>query len=413
MPAPTLTDTGASNGRNIRVLVLATSYPLGPQDSASVFLRYLSENLHQQGAEVHVLAPAATKGGYSLENGIHVYRFRYMLKPWQKLCYGSGILPNLKRQPLLWLVVPYFLTGFIMAALMTVMRIKPDIIHGHWVIPTGVVGLIASQLFDTPFVVTAHGGDAFSMRSGLLARIKRYVVQRSQAWTANTLATAQAIDSSVANSRRHIIPMGVDTELFSVATGSRHTESKTQHILFVGRLVTKKGVNVLLEAISLLPEAEQNAILVTIAGDGAERPALQEQARQLGIGERVRFTGFVANADLPALFRSADVFVGPSVIDSSGDTEGQGVVFLEAMACGVPVIASQVGGIGEVIENGVSGLLVPAGDADQLAAGIRELLNNEDRRKMFSVNGRRRIENHFSWPEVSARFIALYKTLIP
>jgi len=404
--------TSENNNNRPRVLMLATSYPLGPQDSSSVFLRYLAEHLHKQGAEVHVLAPAVGAGGHAVEDGIHVHRFRYLFKPLQKLCYGSGILPNLKRNPLLWLTVPFFLNAFLLAALLAALRLRPTVVHGHWVVPTGVVGLVVARLLEIPFVITAHGGDAFSVKSGLMSRIKQFVIRRADAWTANTGATAAAITQATGNSgNRHIIPMGVDTQLFAPGARQGEAGSEPKRILFIGRLVEKKGVTVLLDAIARLPETTRQSMRLDIIGEGDEKPRLQQQARDLKIESLVNFVGYVANNELPRFLQQADLFVGPSIVDSVGDTEGQGVVFIEAMACGVPVIASRVGGIAEVIEDGSCGALVEPGDAAALSSAMQSLLDDEEKRLRYMQRGLQVVHERFAWERVAGSFIELYRKL--
>jgi len=408
----TIHSMSVNNPDSLRVLVLATSYPLGPQDSSSVFLRYLCDHLQRQGAEVQVLAPADQAGGDSVENGVHVHRFRYMLKPLQRLCYGSGILPNLKRQPWLWLVVPFFLLAFLLATATMVIRVRPHIIHGHWVIPTGVIGLVVSKFFGKPFVITAHGGDAFSMRSGLLSRVKRFVVRHATAWTANTNATAQAVRTEPDGDNCHIFPMGVDTGLFNSVTTEAVSKERKKRVLFIGRLVEKKGATFLLDAVARLPQELRAQLTVDIVGEGDQKPRLVQQAVALGIDDIVNFIGYVENAELPRYLHRADLFIGPSVIDSAGDTEGQGVVFLEAMACGVPVIASRVGGIAEVIEEGSSGVLVSPGDARALASAIQALLEDDEKRSSYSRRGLEVVSERFAWERVAGSFLELYRSLV-
>ena len=404
-------DQKDNNKKAIRVLVLTTSYPLDPGDSSSVFLKYLCEHLHRKGVEIHVLAPALSEGGEARENGIFVHRFRYMLHPWQKLAYGSGILPNLKKQPLLWLVLPFFMLSFLVTALVVAKRTRPSVIHGHWILPTGLVALVTGKLYRLPFVLTAHGGDAFSMRSGLLSRLKKFVVRNASAWTANTNTTANAILPGATSYGCNIVPMGVDTTVFKPISSEKQRQGNIRRILFVGRLVEKKGANVLLRAISLLPEEIRSGIRVDIVGDGAEKPVLIEQAQKSGIDMLVNFVGTVPNKELPSFLQKADVFVGPSIVDSTGDTEGQGVVFLEAMACGLPVIASNVGGIAEVIENGVNGILVPPGDAEKLSLALNELLFDEEEQSRITGNGIEVIKTQFTWDLASERFLGIFRSV--
>src|SRR5207247_5934205 len=139
-------------------------------------------------------------------------------------------------------------------------------------------------------------------------------------------------------------------------------------VLFVGRLVERKGVAHLIEAIARLGSRGPR---LEIVGEGPERPGLEALAARLGVVDRVVFRGKIPPDELQASYARAAVCVLPSVLDARGDTEGLGVVLLEAMNHGTPVIASRVGGIPDIVEDGVSGLLVPPGDADALAAAVR------------------------------------------
>src|SRR5262249_33102175 len=143
-------------------------------------------------------------------------------------------------------------------------------------------------------------------------------------------------------------------------------------ILFVGRLVEKKGVEYLLNAMPSVIRAYPRAVLVII-GEGTQRPELEELARKLGIQPWVRFLGRIPNDELPKYYAAADVFVGPSVIDKFGDTEGLGIVFLEAAACQVAIIGTSVGGISDVLINEVTGTQIDPSDSDQLARELKRL----------------------------------------
>ncbi len=166
-----------------------------------------------------------------------------------------------------------------------------------------------------------------------------------------------------------------------------------------GRLAAEKGVSVLLEAMKDVLARVPKARLV-VAGDGPERPALERQARDLGIDNRVAFLGM--RADLPRVLAALDVFVLPSLY------EGFGLVVLEAMAVGVPVIATRVGGVPEVIEDGVTGLLVPAGDAKKLAEAVFRLEDNPRQAEALADRGSARLQTDFSLPAMIDAVEGLY-----
>ena len=239
----------------LKVLFLASSYPRNESDSAAVFLRYLAEALAAHGVEIYVLAPADGKSTSTIEAGIFVHRFQYFPVRWQKLAYGSGIMPNLKRSPSLWLQVPCFFVSQTLVALRLITQQRFDLIHAHWLLPQGLIGRISAVLSGIPLIVTAHGSDAFALKSTAAAWLKRLVVNQSNAWTANTEMTAAAIANEESARKPRIIPMGVDVARFSKGDGATLRSQLAQEetvILFVGRLIESKGCHDLLQALALL-----------------------------------------------------------------------------------------------------------------------------------------------------------------
>src|SRR6266550_1131703 len=182
-------------------------------------------------------------------------------------------------------------------------------------------------------------------------------------------------------------------------------------VLFVGRLVERKGVAHLIEAMARLGHGDEGPRL-EIVGAGPERPRLEALARRLGVANRVAFRGKIAPDELQASYARAAVCVLPSVLDARGDTEGLGVVLLEAMNHATPVIASRVGGIPDIVEDGVSGLLVPPGDAAALAAAVRRLRDDPDLARRLGEGGRRRLREQFNWPAIVRRWLDLYAGLV-
>ena len=221
---------------SIKVLFLASSYPRDEHDVAAVFLRYFAQSLVAQGDQVHVLAPADGKSA----TAITVHRFQYFPRRWQKLAYGSGIMPNLSHSPWLWLQVPFYLVAMLWTLLRLLRREKFDLLHAHWILPQGLIGILAKTIHPIPLVTTAHGADAFAFKGRLNSFIKRLVVSRSDAWTANTVATSSAVGDPMSTAPTRVIPMGVDIGRF--ANGDRNAlrpllAENEFLLLFVGRLV--------------------------------------------------------------------------------------------------------------------------------------------------------------------------------
>ena len=200
--------------------------------------------------------------------------------------------------------------------------------------------------------------------------------------------------------RMHIVHCGVDPALFQRA---QH-QGQGKRLLFVGRLAAVKGLPVLFEAIAQLRQDRPNIIL-TIAGDGPDRQRLGQQARELGIEENVRFLGYQSQSQVRELLGQTDVFV------MSSFAEGVPVVLMEAMAAGLPVVATRVGAIPEVVEHGVTGMLVAPRDAGALARAIETVLADAPRCRRMGEAGRARAARHYSVDRVMPRLEAIYREL--
>lgn len=395
--------------------MLTSSYPQNAQDSSSGFLRYLGYYLARQGVAIHVLAPSGATSGIEQENGVTVQRFRYFPARWQKLAYGSGILPNLRRAPALWFQVPFFILAMMGALLRLRLKTQPHLIHAHWVIPQGLVAVMAKLLLRTPVIVSIHGADAFALKRGFLSSVKRFCLRHSDAWTSNTRATAEAITHGHKLPLPHILPMGVDIDRF--ASGSRdrlrsHCRPDDLIVLFVGRLIEKKGVDDLIKAYARLPEKLRDRTTVWIVGRGELEDLLRTLSTELGIGEKIKFLGEIPNDQLPDYYAAVDLFVGPSVEAVSGDTEGQGVVFIEAFAAGLCVIATRVGGIPEVVDDGHTGMLVSPRNPTELASAMQRLLSDPGLRERLGCSAKARARECYAWEIIASRFVDLYRSVL-
>ncbi len=398
--------------RPLKILMLASSYPRSTEDSASIFLRHLVRSLSERGLDIHVLAPADTDKETYLEENATVHRFRYFPSAFQQLAYGSGILPNLRRNPWLWIEVPFFIASMTYSLLRVTRREKPDLIHAHWILPQGLIALIAKSLFNIPVIATAHGSDAFALKGGLIGWMKRLVVRKSDSWTSNSRATAAAIGQAHSLPQAHIIPMGVHVDRFSSgrrANLRREVAESDFLVLFVGRLVENKGIRDLVEAFHHLPAELRSRTVVWLVGDGASRSELEQHCERLGISGRVRFWGQISNRLLPDFYAAADLFVAPSVKAAWGDAEGQGVVLLEAFAARLCVLATRLGGITEVVEDGHTGVLVEPGSPEELSSALAILLTDKLLRVRLAENAFNKVKRLYGWQRTAQDFEELYR----
>jgi len=400
-----------------KVLVLATTFPRWQNDTTPAFVYELSKRLQENGFEIVVLAPhyPGVKK-FEIMDEMNIFRFPYFWPAkYQKLAYDGGILPNIKRSHLAKIQVPLLILSELYYAFKIIKNEKIGVIHSHWIIPSGLIGGIASKIFKTSHITTAHAGDVFTIRnSKILGIIGSFVLKNSDEITANSKYTKNVI-TAIENELKcnvKIIPMGVDTSRFNPdkASDLRNVFEAEYLILSVGRLVDKKGIKYLIMAMEDVIKVFSNAKLI-IGGSGPEKEKLENLSASLGLKDNVFFVGFIENSDLPKYYASSDIFVLPSIETKGGDTEGLGVVLLEAMACGTSVIGSDIGGIIDIIKNGETGFLTQPENPDDIAEKIIELLSNRKMGQMVSGTGLGTVQEKFSWDVVTKQFVKIYEGL--
>lgn len=406
----------------MKVLVFASSaFPRWKNDPSPAFVHDLSRRLRQKGADVSVLVPHHHGSKlFETVDGMRIHRFRYFFpSSLERLCYSGGMLPNMKKSFLARLQLPIFVVAELFSLWRVAKKEKPDIIHAHWILPQGLAAAIVSKFLGIPVVVTAHAGDVFPLRSPLFRILSKFAVGSAAVVTVNSSYTKAAVAKISGIKEISVIPMGVDLKLFSSASASAAAAVRKRFgissqngkmILFVGRLAEKKGVTYLAAAMEKIVGSYRNCKLVVV-GEGPEKAALVQQTQQLGLSNSVAFIGSVPNNELPAFYKAADVFALPSIVDSKGDTEGLGVVLLEAIAAGTPVIASNVGGIPDIVINKKTGLLVEQKNPNQLAAAIISLLTSQKSQKLgkrLAAAAEKHIRVRYSWDKVASEFAAVY-----
>jgi phosphatidylinositol alpha-1,6-mannosyltransferase len=218
----------------------------------------------------------------------------------------------------------------------------------------------------------------------------------------------------VPDTKIHVVHPAVDADRFHPSVdGSRirraYAGPDELLLLSVGRLQRRKGQDVAIQAVARL-RAELPGLRYVIAGDGEDRPRLEQLVAEFQLQDRVFFAGAVTDAELPAYYAACDVFLMPNRVDE-GDIEGFGIVFLEAAATGKPVIGGDSGGVPEAVERNVTGLLVDGADVADVAAAIRELARCEPRRTRMGLAGRVRAHGSFSWQRAAAAVSELQRQL--
>lgn len=397
-----MTEKSSPDGSKPTLLVLTSTYPRWLGDPEPGFVHELSSRL-TDGFRVIVLCPhaAGAKPRESMD-GVEVVRYRYAGKRTETLVNDGGIVTNLRRSKWKLLLVP----GFVLAQAWYAWRIlrkqKIDVVHAHWIIPQGLIALFLRFFWPAaPFVVTSHGADLFALKGVLLGRAKRTVLRHASQITVVSEAMRRTVESIIPGAGNALVlPMGVDLR----GRFKLHVETPREldQILFVGRLVEKKGVRHLLDAMPVVLAHRPNTSLV-IAGFGPEKKALEVRAAELGLKDRVTFLGAVAQGDLPAMYRRAALLVAPFVEAGSGDQEGLGLVLVEAVGCGCPILAGDVPAVRDVLGT-LPGRIVDPRSKESLATVILEDLNDPLEARRQTLELRESLVDRFDWGSVSERY---------
>ncbi len=397
----------------MRIVCPTYWYPQHADDTQATYVHDINRHLVRRGHQVTVVTP----GDRSLPSsdsfdGVDVVRFPMELP--SDLTYGrvaQGQVSMLGRFARL-AVMSHYMEAQYRAAVSVGRERGADVLHAHWAIPTGPAAVMAARRLKVPSVITMHGGDVYVNPEQGYDFPTRWYVRPPLKWTLNHVNALTAITEDC---RQHalragapdqairIIFNGTDLRRFSPSpTGNRVDPRFGPQMIFACRqLFPRKGIRFLVEAVAQLKPQFPNLRLV-LAGDGFERPALQQLAEERGISGDVTFLGWVPNVDLPQYYRAAILSVIPSL------EEGFGIPAAEAMGCEIPVVASDAGGLPEVVEHGVTGLVVPRGDTAALTAAIGSLLGDAERRRKMGVAGRERALRLFDWDRSAEQFERLY-----
>lgn len=399
----------------MKILVITTTFPRWNNDHVPAFVYELSMRIQDRGIDVVVLAPHYPGAKrFEIMDKMKIYRFPYFYPyKYQKLAYDGGILPNIKKSHLAKIQVPLLFLSELYYTFKIIKKENIDIVHSHWIVPNGLTGAIFGSLSGMLHITTAHAGDIFTIRkSKLFSRIARYIFKNSDKITANSKFTRDVIiqvDNSIKNKVK-IIHMGVDTLRFNPkrAIGLNYKFSADYIILSIGRLVDKKGIRYLIVAMREVIKIYPNTKLI-IGGSGPEKERLERLSKNLGLNDNIIFAGYIKDIDLPMYYASSDIFVLPSIETKGGDTEGLGIVLLEAMASKTSLIGSDIGGITDIIIDNDNGLLTKPGSSKDIADKIITLLQDKKLRHSLSEKGLKTVNESFSWDVIIEKFINLYK----
>ncbi|MCQ8893263.1 MAG: glycosyltransferase family 4 protein [Methanolinea sp.] len=358
----------------MKIAVLVNLFPPKWLAGTELATYNLAKHLAKRGHEIHVIT-SHDKGlpNFDKENGFYVHRLA-----WPKIRI-IGVL-------LFWLKI-----------FLKIRTIKPEIVQAQD-LSMGIPSLMIKKVLGMPYIVWGQGSDIYL--PGRVIKITRSsILKNADAILALTEDMRKKM-KEITSHEIFVVPNGIDPELFCIESQSIVKYNKSNIILFVGRLYPIKGIHYLLMAFKEIHDIIKDAELVLV-GDGQERERLEALSVQIGIQDYVRFIGKVPHTEVKKYMQQADIFVLPSL------SEGLPNVILEAMACGLPIVASRVGGIPDVIEDGVNGYLVTPKRLDEIAEKIVILLQNDKLREKISRNNLIKIKS-YRWENIILNLEKLY-----
>lgn len=384
----------------MRIGVLTTSFPRFGGDVAGHFVLGFCRALSARGHQLQVLAPEPAEGAAPDFGDIELQWVPYLRpRSLQRSFYGAGVPDNLRRDPRAWLGLAPFSAALLQASQKAVERW--DAIVSHWALPCALVA--GAVRGSRPHLAVMHSADVHALdRLPAGGHIARRVaasagpmVFSSRPLRQQFLAHMDPVKRVQVAARSHVCAMGIDaTPPFAGDRRALRQQLglKGLTVLSMGRLVPIKGIDILLQAATRLPEVQW-----VVAGDGPARATLERQAPA-----NVRFVGMLRGEQKRSWLAAADAFAIPSLQLPSGRTEGTPTTVLEAMDVGLPVVASQVGGLGELVREGRNGLPVKAGDPLALAGAVERLRDRNLRRRLG--RGARRTASEYHWHHLVTHF---------
>jgi len=438
----------------MKIISIVTSFPRNEKDVLIPWIIRLIKELKVHNIESEVFTSSYCGMDDEKKDGIKVRRFRYFLKRWEKLSHDMSVPEKLKSDKRYFIVLPFFMLFGIIAAYRFGKKNDFDMIHVHFPFPLALFGIAMKIASKKPMIVSCHGSEVnMAKKNKIFRAIFRWMMKYADKITVNSGFMKNELTKIVGNREIEIIPMGCGIEeLFEQRIVEKIKKEKVR-VLFVGRLIKLKGVNYLIETFKMLDSQKYE---LHIVGDGPEREGLEEvnggdvNSEQKGSEtvnretvnretvnreekkplvthhaspvthhasritrhpSRITFHGYLTGAALEKMYRSADVFVLPSIVDDQGYTEGLGTVLLEAISFGIPVIGSNVGGIPDIIIDGKTGILVMQKDSVSVAQAIEKIADNPELAEELTKNALNHLAQNFSWEMITNKFIQIYKSL--
>ncbi len=377
----------------MKICFIGSVYARNHKDYEVPWLRILVNKLAASGHDITLFVPSFRGLATHAIDGIPVQRFRYFLAPWETLTHDEGA-PNKIHKLHYKIITLFYIAAGTMGLSWLHLRKRFDILHVHWSFPHGIFSEVARHCAPTKVVLTFYGAELLLVNKfPFVALFLKQFIKNANGVIAISEFTGSKVRALYERTIT-IIPYG------STIPPNPETRPTTPHaILSVGRVVERKGFEYLIACMPTVLAEYPDATL-TIAGGGPLVPELKSLAEKLSLSRSVFLPGKIPDETLRDLFARCEVFVLPAIIDHKGDTEGLGVVLLEALSYKKPVIGTNVGGIPDVITHNKTGLLIPQKDPVALALAICTTFNAPLEAQSLAEAGFAHAHDYFSWDRI-------------
>lgn len=393
----------------MKVCILTTSFPAYKGHLQSPFVYNLTKALAAKGAEVDVICPfyKNSKNKEEVIDSIRIHRAQYFFPLFfQKLTSKGGVAAQLKSSLISKLQLPFFMLSLLLKTRKYTK--KCDVIHAQWAL-AALIGVFYKKLYKKPLVLTTRGADiTMSLKSKLLRKILIYV-----------LNNCDAITTICGDFKDQMVKLGIKPDKITRISNGIDSEFKPRDkelirkrlklpkdkkiILFVGWLIERKGIRYLVKAISPIIKKHKDTIFL-IVGEGILKEELEKIIEKNNIKKNVFFLGSKNPNEIPYWMNAADIFILPTLSDGRPNT------VIEAMACGVPTITTNVPGPSEVVENNKTGLLINSRSAKDIEKSIIKLLENSKLREKYAKAAANWIKTKgWTWEACADKYLSIYK----
>ncbi len=379
--------------------ILLLNYEFPPAGGGAGFATYnIGRELVQMGVKVDVLTSSIEdEDDGAMLDGMRIHR----VPSWRKGIHDCGMLGA------------YSYVGFALRKRQKLLKnTQYDLEHFFFSLPTGILSLSPVRQRKQPYIVSLRGSDvpSYDLFNQKLEKVHKVLLPLTRSIWRNASAVVAlsqglkdiALQTAPAQ-KIDIISNGIEVDLFSPAKNIEKRQEQPLKLITVSRLLERKGIHHLLEAIA---KPDPLPVTLTIVGTGSYEELLRKKCAELALNDRVNFTGFVRRDELPALYRQHDVFALPS------QTESFGLVFAEAMSCGLPILGTFVGGIPELVRHETDGFLVNPAQPGEIREALGKMLTNPEKTMAMGIAARQRIEEKYSWRIIARQYLECYQNVV-